>query len=177
MLIPDHPKLSSCPSPHWGMWADLDGDTSRCKPATPTMELRMRWWQQPSGAGFRGGCGTPMRRRWAHGSNLNLAPKLTQLPHGKPGQQRGRGSHDGSTSLPLTWWTTGQQDQPNAYVANPTTTWPAQRLCGETTTAGVMHTWQPPWWQDHCHLISRVSLLFSVCLCVSILVGPKTLCY
>jgi len=84
-----------------------------------------------------------------NGRNLNLTPKLTQLPHGKPGQQWGRGPRDGGTSLPLTWWTTGQQDRPNAYVANPTTTWSAQRLCGKTTTAGVTCTWWPPWWQDH----------------------------
>jgi len=84
----------------------------------------------------------------SNGRNLNLTPKLTQLPHGKPGQQQGRGPHDGGTSSQLTWWTTGQQDQPNAYIANPTTTWWAQHLCGETTTAGVMCMWWPPWWQD-----------------------------
>jgi len=83
-----------------------------------------------------------------NGSNLNLTPKLTQLLHGKLGQQRGRGPCNGGASLLLTWWTAGQQDQPNAYVANPTMTWPAQHLCGKTTTAGVTHMWQPPWWQD-----------------------------
>ncbi|EDQ99288.1 uncharacterized protein LACBIDRAFT_335184 [Laccaria bicolor S238N-H82] len=108
------------------MWPDLDGHASRCKPATPTMDLRMRRWQKPSGAGFRRGCDTPMRNSSRMASQDNNEPNAyvakSQPPMtAGPAQRQGNELHDGGTMTRIMMRTT---DQP---TANTVLEWETQR--------------------------------------------------
>jgi len=91
-------------------------------PPDASQQHPLRSWERGGGgnqvANFIGDVVCPWGRGEPDGRELNLM--WTQIQHGKPGQ-RGREPPDRGASMPRTWWTTGQQDQPNAYVANLST--------------------------------------------------------